>query len=179
MVTIKKASLKDAVHIIKLAREIYREHYLHLWLAGGAEWYMTTYAYAQDKIEKELTDINIEYYLVEEVGTIMGYMKLVLTASLTDNEMRDAMEIERIYLHKLSIRKGLGKRLMELALLRATQLQKGIIFLKAMDSATGAIEFYKSLGYTICGSLQLPLPEFTLMKEEYRGMVILKRKVAG
>ncbi len=178
MITIKKASLKDAENIIKPAREIYKEHYLHLWLAGGAEWYMTTYAYAPDKIEKELADTNIEYYLLAQDGNITGYMKLVLTTTLPDNKMTAALEIERIYLHQSSIGKGFGKKMMELALLRATQLQKEIIFLKAMDSATNAMSFYKSIGYSICGNLQLPLPEFELMKKEYRGMVILKRKVA-
>jgi hypothetical protein len=45
-----------------------------------------------------------------------------------------------------------------------------------MDSSTRAIAFYEKLGYIICGSLQLPMPAFSLMKEEYRGMVILKQE---
>jgi diamine N-acetyltransferase len=102
-------------------------------------------------------------------------MKLNTAAILDRNS--NALETERIYLHKSATGKGIGKQLMELALLRAQQLKKEVVFLKAMDSSTGAITFYQKLGYTICGSLQLPMPEFSLMMEVYRGMVVLKRGV--
>jgi len=46
-----------------------------------------------------------------------------------------------------------------------------------MDSSRNSLEFYKKLGYTICGRMQLPLPVFSLMKEEYRGMLALKMEV--
>lgn len=178
MIIIHKASVTDATLLTNLARKIYREYYLHLWLPGGAEWYIEQYAYAPDKIEKELADTGIELYIAFEDDSPVGYIKLVLNATFADDEKLNALEVERIYLHTLAKGKGLGKQLMTLALQRATELQKEIIFLKAMDSARDAIAFYKSLGYSICGSLQLPLPEFELMKKEYRGMIVLKRKVA-
>jgi hypothetical protein len=62
---------------------------------------------------------------------------------------------------------------------RAIDLRKDIVFLKAMDSSNDAIKFYKSLGYAVCGDLQLPMPTFALMKQEYRGMLILKKDVAS
>ena len=92
-------------------------------------------------------------------------------------ETLNALEVERIYVYKKTAGKGLGKQLMQTAMNKARELKKDIIFLKAMDSGTDALEFYKKLGYEICGRLQLPLPTFHLMKEEYRGMVILKKSV--
>jgi N-acetylglutamate synthase-like GNAT family acetyltransferase len=67
---------------------------------------------------------------------------------------------------------------MHTAINRARELRKDIIFVRAMDSGTDAIEFYKRLGFEMCDRLQLPLPVFHLMKEEYRGMVIFKKSVA-
>jgi ribosomal protein S18 acetylase RimI-like enzyme len=177
MITIRKASVTDAPLLTNLARKIYREHYLHLWLPGGAEWYMEQYAYAPDKIEMEVASPNIEYYIITENDKAAGYLKLNLTALLPGNEEGDALEVERIYLHAQSKGKGLGKKTMLLAMQRAIALQKETIFLKAMDSATNAIAFYQSLGYVVCDSFQLPLPEFELMKKEYRGMVILKKEL--
>jgi diamine N-acetyltransferase len=177
MITILKASLTDAPLISELAKKIYQEHYLHLWQPGGAQWYMQEYAYAQSKIEQELADANVEYFIAAEDGTSLGYMKIVLNAILTNYETLGAMEVERIYLHKAATGKGLGKKLMEVAQQKAQALNKGIIFLKAMDSSVAAIAFYKKLGYEICGSLQLPLPDFSLIKEGYRGMVILKKHI--
>jgi ribosomal protein S18 acetylase RimI-like enzyme len=177
MITLHKASLKDATMLSTLAKDIYKEHYLHLWLADGAEWYMDTHAYAVHKIEKELANENNEYIIAVDNGNYVGYLKLVLNAKLSTDEHMNAMEVERIYLHKTAMGKGLGTKLMEYALEKARELKKEIIFLKAMDTSTEAIGFYKKAGYSICGSLQLPLPEYSLMKQEYRGMVILKRTV--
>jgi diamine N-acetyltransferase len=177
MITINRASVTDAAMLSALAKNIYKEHYLHLWHPGGAEWYMNEYVYALEKIENDLADPLVEYYIASEGETPVGYMKLVLAASLQGNEAINALEVERIYLHKKITGKGAGRQLMELAQQRAQQLKKHTIFLKAMDSSAGAIAFYQKLGYAVCGSLQLPMPEFALMKEEYRGMVILSRKV--
>jgi diamine N-acetyltransferase len=177
MITYYKAATADAAMLSALAKNIYKEHYLHLWHTGGAKWYMNEYAYSLEKIEKDLDDVLVEYYIAAENDIPIGYMKLVLAALLDDNDSKDALEVERIYLHKNFARKGIGKELMELALLRAKQLKKEILFLKAMDSSMDAIAFYQKLGYAICGSLQLPMPQFSLMKEEYRGMVVLKREV--
>jgi diamine N-acetyltransferase len=177
MLNIYKALFTDAPLITTVARKIYQEHYLHLWQPGGAQWYMQEYAYAQDKIEKELADVNVEYFIAAENETCLGYMKIVLQTSLAGHETLDALEVERIYLHKAAVGKGYGKKLMELAYQKAQALNKDIIFLKAMDSSTGAIEFYKKIGYKVCGSLRLPLPEFSLIKEAYRGMIILKKTV--
>jgi diamine N-acetyltransferase len=177
MISIHKATLTNASLISSLAKKIYQEHYLHLWQPGGAQWYMHEYAYAQHKIENELADCNVEYFIAAENGIYIGYMKIVLTAILPSDETMDALEVERIYLHQSAMGKGLGKKLMELAMQKAQQLKKQIIFLKAMDSSTAAIAFYKKIGYQICGSVQLPLPAFYLLKEQYRGMVILKKEV--
>jgi diamine N-acetyltransferase len=171
MITYYKASAADAAMLSALAKNIYKEHYLHLWHPGGAEWYMNEYAYPLEKTEKDLADPLVEYHIAAEDNMPVGYLKLVLTASLNDDT--DALEIERIYLHKSAAGRGIGRQLMELALQRAKMLEKEILFLKAMDSSLDAIAFYQKLGYTICGSLQLPMPAFALMKEEYRGMVIL------
>ncbi len=177
MIHIYKASPSDASILTELSRIIYQQHYLHLWHAGGAEWYMKEYAYNADKILNELADSNIEYFIAAENGLYLGYLKIILSATLAGEETMDALEIERIYLQKTAMGKGLGRKFMELALHKAQELKKDFIFLKAMDSSMDAIEFYKKLGYVICGSLQLPMPVFSLMKKEYRGMVILKKEL--
>jgi diamine N-acetyltransferase len=177
MINLFKASINDLIPLTELSRKIYQEYYLHLWHTGGAEWYMNEYAYVKDKIEKDLRDNGIEYFILSEGPTYLGYMKINLNALFSGDETKNAMEIERIYLYKAASGKGLGKKMMALAMQRALELKKQLIFLKAMDSSTEAINFYKKMGYVICGSLQLPMPDFSLMKEEYRGMLLLKISV--
>jgi ribosomal protein S18 acetylase RimI-like enzyme len=177
MISIHKATISEAAGIVDLARNIYKEYYLHLWHSGGAKWYMEDYAYSLEKIKAELMNNNNEYFIVAEGDAKLGYMKINLNEKLTGFKTLYALEIERIYLYKKATRKQLGKQLMQIAMNRARELKKDIIFLKVMDSSSDAFEFYTKLGYETCGRLQLPLPTFHLMKEEYRGMVIFKKNV--
>lgn len=177
MVNFRSALPGDAQLLTTLAREIYKEHYLHLWHPGGADWYMNEYAYALEKIQHELLDNNVEYYLAFENNIPAGYLKLLLNSALPGYEANEALEVERIYLLKSMTGKGTGRQLMQMAMKKASALKKHIVFVKAMDSSTDAIEFYQKLGCSICGTMQLPMPVFSLMKEAYRGMVILKMEL--
>jgi GNAT superfamily N-acetyltransferase len=169
-----RAAGSDALALTTLARDIYKDHYLHLWHPGGADWYMEEYAYSLAGMEKDLEDPNVEYYISVEDGAYTGYLKLVLSSFL---EGEEALEVERIYLYKNALGKGLGRQFMELAIQRAGELDRKTIYLKAMDSSDAAIAFYRKMGFEICGTLQLPLPDFLRMKKEFRGMVIMKRNI--
>lgn len=177
--TIKKEELKITViavsqleELVNLSRAIYKEYYLHLWNSGGANWYMYEYAYDSGKIKEELSDKNNLHFILYDDEKPMGYLKIRIDAQLEGYETQDALEIERIYLYKSISGKGFGKKLMLLSEEIAREHQKQIIFLKAMDTSYKAIVFYQSCGFSICGKLRLPFPQ---MKEEYRGMIILKK----
>ena len=161
--------------LTELARSIYREYYLHLWHPGGAHWYMFEYAYNRSKLETELADLNNLHYIVYNTEQQpMGYLKIRIHAMLEGYESKKCMEIERIYLHKAIAGKGMGKHLLMFCEDIAKVHNKCILFLKAMDTSMDAIGFYQKMGYTICGKLTLP---FEQMKEEYRGMVMLKKEI--
>lgn len=175
MIRLEKASLSDAPILSHLAKAIYQENYLHLWLPGGADWYMNQYAYSIPQIEQELADSNNAYFLLQYDQEPLGYLKLVLCSNLSGYDPADALEIERIYLLENRKGSGLGKKMMQLAFDTALALDKKVIFLKAMDSSQEAITFYQHQGYSICDTFSLPMPTFALMKESYRGMLILSR----
>jgi hypothetical protein len=59
----------------------------------------------------------------------------------------------------------------------AKSYQKKYIFLKAMDTAQLAMQFYTKMGYELVGAFRLSDTTFHLMKEEYRGMNILKKSI--
>jgi hypothetical protein len=46
---IRKANLEDSACLSALCKSIYVEHYLHLWLEGGKEWYLEK-SYAEQVI---------------------------------------------------------------------------------------------------------------------------------
>lgn len=170
MVEIKKIDATAAAELSALAKAIYKEHYLHLWHEGGAEWYMDEHAYPKEKLEAELKDRSNEHYLVTIDDLPSGYLKL--RRKYADDDA--GMEVERIYLLRSATGRGIGRKLMELADKMAAESGKEWIYLKAMDSSLDAIGFYRTMGYNQCGTYTLP---FSLMKEEYRGMVVLRKKV--
>ncbi len=162
-----------AEELSALAKAIYREHYLHLWHPGGAEWYMDIYAYPVEKIRQELSDPQNRHYIVyDESHTALGYLKLKMNVLLKGFEKDSCMELERIYLHLHATGKGAGSALLKFSEQVATGAGMNRVFLKAMDSSTRAISFYKKCGFTECGTWVLPFP---LLKEEYRGMIILQK----
>jgi ribosomal protein S18 acetylase RimI-like enzyme len=75
------------------------------------------------------------------------------------------------------VNKGVGTYLMNFVFDIAKSYQKKYIFLKAMDTATQAMKFYTKMGFELVGSFRLSDTTFHLMKEEYRGMFILKKPV--
>lgn len=161
-----------------LAKNIYQQHYLHLWEIGGADWYMHEYAYPENILRKELEDSNNIYCIAYHKNKAIGYLKIKINETLKGFEELNALEVERIYIDESVTGKGIGKQLMQYVFDIAKQHKKDIVFLKAMDTSLDAIAFYRKLGFESCGTFQLPMPTFKLMKEEFRGMVVLKKDVA-
>ena len=171
-ISIRKISTMDAALLSTTALNAYCDHYLHLWYDTG-EWYKKR-SFAKEVLEQELEDTNNLFYIAYEGDLPVGFLKLRINAVLETEPTRNGLELERIYLTKAASRKGIGKQLMELSLSIARQHQKEIIWLKAMDSSNGPIAFYRQMGFELCGITRL---SFEQMKEEFRGMVIMKKEL--
>lgn len=60
-ISIQQIVVSQAAELSALAKSIYRQHYLHLWNEGGADWYMNEYAYPVSSLQRELQDDNVLY----------------------------------------------------------------------------------------------------------------------
>ena len=167
---IKPITVSSVSALSELAITIYKQHYLHLWNEGGADWYMHQYAYAIDVLTAELNDQNNQYYFVYENDIRIGYLKIKLSTKLASN----ALEIERIYLNETHTGKGFGKKIMAFAESIAIMQNNTSLVLKAMDSSKDAIAFYEKMGFEIIASSTL---SFELMKPAFRGMVTLQKNI--
>lgn len=139
------------------------------------DWYINEFAYSVLKIKSEIENENSLHYIAYINNEPVGYLKINIDAAIAGGDTKEGIEVERIYIDNTAVNKGLGTHLMNFALDIAKFYQKKYIFLKAMDSAQMALQFYKKLGYEIVGSFRLSDTTFHLMKEEYRGMYILKK----
>ena len=141
-------------------------------MPNGIEWYMNR-CFGEKFLQKEISDPNVEYYIVENNGENIGMMKLVLQKPLPDSEIENALYLEKIYFVKEWTGKGVGKRFIDFALQRAADLNRDYVWLMAMDTAAKPIEAYEKAGFTIHSYTNLG-DEFELMKKEFRGMVVMK-----
>jgi GNAT superfamily N-acetyltransferase len=176
-IEIKKIDVTSAKALSSVAKSIYVQHYAHLWLAGGMDWYINEFAYPVSKITSEIENKNCLHYIAYINNKPVGYLKLNIDAAIEGGAKKEGIELERIYIDTTAVNKGLGTLLMNFVLDIAKSYQKKYIFLKAMDTAQSALQFYTKMGYEIVGSFRLPDTTFHLMKEAYRGMNTLKKKI--
>jgi len=175
LIDIKKIDSTAAKNLSALAKSIYVNHYAHLWKAGGMDWYMNKYAYPVSKIRSEIENKNCLHYIAYINNEAVGYLKINIDAAIEAGDIKEGIELERIYIHTKAVNKGLGTHLINFVFDIAKSYQKKYIFLKAMDTASQAMKFYTKMGFTLVGSFRLSDTIFHLMKEEYRGMHILKK----
>ena len=177
LIEVKEIDSTSAKALSMLAKKIYVPHYAHLWLPGGMDWYIHEFAYSVSKITSELENKNCLHYIAYINSEPVGYLKINIDAGIEGGDKKEGIEVERIYIDTTAVNKGLGSYLMNFVLDIAKSYQKKYIFLKAMDTAQLALQFYKKMGYEIVGSFRLSDTTFHLMKESYRGMYILKKAI--
>ncbi len=174
---IKQVQVQQALELSELAQKIYIPHYPYLWNEGGIVWYIHEFAYPLHKIEAEIADPNNLHYIAYLKEQAIGYLKININTRAKNFDSQSTMELERIYIDANCIQKGVGSELMKFVIDLAKQYQKKELVLKAMDSAEKALQFYQKHGFEIVADFRLPDAVFTLMKPEFRGMLILKRSV--
>lgn len=170
---IKKASLVDLPALREIGVLSYLPHYTHLWKPGGVEWYMNR-CFGDRILQTELTDKNIEYYFVQIAEQTIGILKLVLQKPIPDSNIENALYLEKIYFVKEWTGKGVGRQTIDFAIKRAGKLNRDCVWLMAMDTSEKPIAAYERAGFRIHSRTRL---DFELMKEEFRGMVVMKRNL--
>jgi diamine N-acetyltransferase len=150
----------------------YRDHYLHLWDDLG-QWYLE-YSFSRPVLEKEISQPWNHFFLVRYQEKIVGFVKINQESSPEQELSAPAMELERIYLYALAAGKGLGTRIMQWLFRFSKDSGKELLWLKTMDSSREAISFYQKMGFNALGTHRL---NFERMKPEYRGMLILGKRL--
>lgn len=169
---IRKIGLEHLEELRDIGIKSYLPHYTHLWKEGGVEWYMNR-CFSDEVLQFELSDPNIEYYITNAEGQNIGILKLVLQKPLPGLDIENALYLEKIYFVKEWTGKGIGRELMQFVFNRAKELNCDCVWLMAMDTSEKPIAAYKRAGFTINSYTRLG-DEFELMKEEFRGMVVMK-----
>lgn len=172
-----KIGVESVQLLSDLAIKAYRDHYCHLWKDDNANWYVHK-SFDIEPLTKELQDSKNYFYLVMNDHTPVGFLKLVQNYPLSIEGQADdkSLYLERIYFIKAVTGRGIGEWTMQKIYQQALEWRYESVWLAAMDSSDKAIAFYQRMGFETIGTKRL---DFEYMKEEFRGMVIMKKPLSS
>lgn len=164
-IQLKEILSSDSESLLILMKEIYPAAYIHFWKDAG-EWYVQT-QFSKSNLEKELLEDKTSYYFIVYKEEIVGVFRILWDRKLPGLENRKSLKLHRIYLHKNTQGKGVGKQLLAWLEEEARKKQYELIWLDTMDEQPQAFEFYKKLGYQYHSHCFL---DFELLFDEVRKM---------
>ncbi|MBL0047684.1 MAG: GNAT family N-acetyltransferase [Bacteroidetes bacterium] len=107
-------------------------------------------------IHHEISSTDCIIYLILLEDKICGYAKLAWQL-IPEMQQRQAIELERLYVLKEFIGKGLGNRLMKKCLDTAAEKKAEVIYLGVWEHNYRAQKFYKNYGFEIFGEHPFPI----------------------
>lgn len=143
---IRKINLQDIEKLKAIGKMTFAETFS----SGNSEENMTKYlenGFSTAKLRAELTDPNTEFYFAELEGKTIGYLKVNLGQSQTEQIGQNALEIERIYVLKKFHGKKVGQFLFEKAMELAKENNVAYVWLGVWEQNPRAIRFYEKNGF--------------------------------
>lgn len=111
---------------------------------------MQSYLYESlslEAIKKQFENSESSFLFALIDNNPVGYLKINIGDAQTESELENALEIERIYVHEKYQGKKIGNELYYYALSFAQQNGIEWIWLGVWEHNTGAIKFYRRIGF--------------------------------
>ncbi len=136
-------SEEDIEEVVRLAREIWQEHYLPI--IGQAQVdYMLEKFQSRDAIARQIVQ-KYEYYLVLDKGQSTGYVGLV------PHPGESKLLLSKIYIQKELRGRGIGKEALDFVEDICRQRDITTIWLTVNKNNAGSIAWYQRMGFTSIG----------------------------
>jgi diamine N-acetyltransferase len=164
----KICSESDIPQILKIYKQSYIEHYLHLWTDSGENYMKTNFT--KEKIFSEMNEDDTRFFLIYDGELPVGILKINNNKATDKTRDTEYLEIERIYFLKEAAGKGLGKSTIKMVEHLATGENKKAIWLKAMEDAD-ATKFYEKQGFVVIEQFDFSYPN---IKDEFKRMVLMQ-----
>lgn len=167
-VTIKKCTLNDSCELQEISYETFNETFKHQNSPENMNAYLEK-AFNPEQLEKELSNINSQFFFVYFDHEIAGYIKINTNEAQSEKMGEESLEIERIYIKKKFQKHGLGKYLLNKALEIAQERNMKEIWLGVWEKNENAIAFYKKMGF-----VQTGVHSFQMGDEEQMDFIMTK-----
>jgi len=155
---------------IEVGTKAYNQHYLHLWPDGNSNPYIES-SFTKKVLEKEERDSNTILYRILNNQKAVGVLKITLDSAIDSFSKEEALCVDKIYILNERSGMGIGKKVLQFALLRAKELNKKIVWLDTMQKGP-ALDFYLKNGFEIHTESKVTLP--TVIEKERLMWVLVK-----
>ena len=149
--TLKKCTLEDLGLLQEIGYETFHETFNNSTSPENMKAYLAR-AFNLEQLEKEITNIDSEFYFIYSDRKIAGYLKINTNDAQSEMMGNDSLEIERIYIKKKFHKQGLGKYLINKAIEIAIERDKEKIWLGVWEYNENAIAFYKKMEFVQTGA---------------------------
>lgn len=146
MIVIKRAGVADLDILLPLIKTTFFTAFEHLNNPEDFKAY-TDKAFAPEQILSELQNLDSEFFIAEDDGEAVGYIKINYGNAQTDVKDAESMEVERIYVLEAYQSKQVGKLLMDFAEERAKAKDLKFIWLGVWEHNLRAQAFYERNGF--------------------------------
>ena len=147
--------IKADIFRLKELQVLGRQTFFETFVSGNTEENMRQYLdmeFDKEKMERELSNPESEFYLAQEKNKSIGYLKINFGKTQTELKEKNGMEIERIYVLKEFHGKNAGQLLFDKALEIAKEKKVDYLWLGVWEKNPRAIRFYEKNGFVQFGT---------------------------
>lgn len=145
-IQVRKATIEDLPTVQHIGRETFFETFSDSNTEDDMNKYLEE-SFNDDKIAAELSNPDSLFYIGWEDESPVGYLKVNTGMAQTEQQDKNALEIERIYVKSSHHGKKVGQLLYEKALEVARQQHNSYLWLGVWEKNLRAIRFYEKNGF--------------------------------
>ncbi len=142
----KRCTPEDLEDLVEISRKTFSDAFEAVNDPEDFQNYLNT-TLSSKVLLNELQSPLSHFYFVYSEEMIVGFFKYNEGEAQTDLKDPQAIELERIYVLTEYQNKGLGRRMINEVIQKASEMGKRYIWLGVWEENPGAIAFYESLGF--------------------------------
>ena len=158
MLTIRAATESDLSLLREIGVQTFSDSFREENAASNIEAYLES-SFNSDQIRKELREEGTRFFLAFDDHTIAGYAKVRNNMPQSVGVSKNSIELQRIYVVKNYIGKGVGAKLMQTCLEFGTKNGFDDIWLGVWERNEKAMQFYFRWGFEKFGEQKFQLGE--------------------
>ncbi|HLA57713.1 MAG TPA: GNAT family N-acetyltransferase [Puia sp.] len=145
-IQIVEVVLADLLLLQEISKRTFYDSFAALNTAENMKFHLDNH-FTQEKLTAEILNKDSKFFFAIHDGKPVGYLKINQGAAQTVLPNDQAIEIERIYVDRLSKGNGIGKTFISKAIVLANTSQAKYLWLGVWEQNEPAIRFYEKNGF--------------------------------